>query len=132
MVHAVRSEPDLSTRSLDDDAFGKLLEPILRTLHVNVGTDAIEQDLGRSLREPHDRVDTAQRGEQLRTIVETNERALRTLERADRVVVVEPDDQRVTLLTRPSEITDVAGVHQIETAIRENDAAPLSTLLLAP
>ena len=64
----VRRERDPAAVRQHDGSLGKLVFAILIALDVNVGANSIEQHLGRSFAETHDRVDAAQRAAKRRRV----------------------------------------------------------------
>ena len=58
----------------DDRAFRQVVFAILIALHVNVGTNPIEQDFRRRFPETDDGIDAAQRAQNLRALRKRHER----------------------------------------------------------
>src|SRR5665213_3468188 len=93
----------------------ELIAALRPDVHVkDVGPQRGDQFDRRSFVEAHDRIDAAQRRDHLGAPVEGDDRAFGAFERADRVVAVDSDDQRVALRARPGEVARVPAVDDVE------------------
>jgi hypothetical protein len=69
-------------------------------------------------------IDRGEPGEHLRALGELQDRTPGALQPADRVVVVQPDDEDVAERARGGEVANVAGMEEIEAAVGEHDPRP--------
>ena len=71
-----------------------------------------------------DVVDAAQRGDELGAIGGRHDRPARPLQRRDRRIVVDRDDEAIGFARGRLQVADVADVQQVEAAVGERDRAP--------
>lgn len=108
-----------------DDGVGR----VVASLHDHVGAERPDELQRRILVEHGHGIDGLEGGEHIRAVGLTAHGALGALETPHARIAVDADDERVATLARAAKYVDVAGMQQIEDAVREDDA---SALLLTP
>src|SRR5436190_11563348 len=117
-----RLEDDAAPARLDGIPPDDLIRGPVRALDQNVGLHAADDVTGRVLVEDRDGVDALERGQQLGPLVLGVDRAGGTLVAADRRVGIETDDQEIAVRARRRQVTEVAGMQDVEDAVGEDDA----------
>ena len=118
-----RLEDDRPAARFDGVTPHDLIRRPVGTLHEDVGLDSAD-DVGRGVVvEDRNGVDAGERREDLGALVLGVDRPLGALVAAHRRVGIESNDQQVAVRPRGLQVADVAGMQQVEHAVREHDAA---------
>ena len=110
-------------------AYDALVRPVL-TLHEHVWRDPLYELLRGVFTEGDDGVHGLERGQHLEPVLERVQRALLTLQAAHALVVVDPDEQDITLRLGEAQVLDVPAVQDVEAAVGEDDVLSFSAPLL--
>jgi hypothetical protein len=100
----------------------------IATLHQNIGQEPGNGFARRQLIENNDAVHAFERRENLRSLKLRDHWPGITFEFAHAGVAVQPHDEHISELARLLQSANVAGVQQIETSVREDDAAAIAFL----
>lgn len=113
-----RSTPSTHIARANDGAF-----VVIAAFNENIWSEVRDQLARRILIEHHDNVDHLERGQHVASLGGTSDRTFRTFESPNGFVSIHTNDERITLATRAEQNVDVAGMQQIEDAVRERDSA---------
>ena len=130
-----RQELDAASPGLDQRLFGDRLAEgrgVVGPLAVHVGLQRRQHGLGRELGKDQHAVDAADGGDERGAPGLGHQGPSRTLQAAHRLVGVDAHDQGVGKAGSGLERADMAGVHQVEAAVRPGHRAARATLPLAP
>ena len=119
MSRSERNDEDASSPTL---YFGGADDRVFRVIPAfddNVRTKMADKIERRIVRENYDEVDTFERAQEVRALGVGTYRTRRTLEAADRIIAVDPNDERVRAFTSSGQNIDVSGMKQVEHAVRE-------------
>ena len=108
------SSPTLYFGGSDDRVFR-----VVAAFDDNVRTKMGDKIERRIVRKNYDEVDAFERAQHIRTFRVGSYGTGGTLEAADRIIAVDPDDQCVGAVARRGENVDVSRMEQIEHAVRE-------------
>ena len=111
--------------TLDDVGAFDLALRVVGALDQHVRQNRPDQAQRLVLSEHHQVVDALELGHDLDAVFFTIDRSARALDAPDRGVGVEPDDQQIALNARLAQVTDVAGVQNVEAAVGEGDGLAL-------
>ena len=92
---------------------------------MHFGLQQQQQPLDSSVAEHHDVVNRLKCGNDFRALVRRNDRSSGTLQRRDRPIVVDGNDQTIRFSRRTAQVSNVTDVQQIEASIRKSDAPTL-------
>jgi hypothetical protein len=114
-----RNDEDPSSPTL---YFGGADDRVLRvipTFDDDVRAKMADEVERRIVGENYDEIDTLERAQHVRPLGVGAHGTCRTLEAADRIIAVDPNDERVRAFTGGGENIDVSGMKQVEHSIRE-------------
>lgn len=117
-------ELDAAAVALDDLGLGQRLERVVAALDVDVGADLGDDGLGRLLAEQHDVVDGLERADDLGAVELAVDGARGALVAAHGRIRVEAEHEAVAEGARLLEVAHMAGVQDVEAAVREDDLLP--------
>src|SRR5919201_2321608 len=104
--------------------FGHSLGRIVGALGVDLGTQFAQERAHVWFGKYHDRIDGFERGNDLSAFCSRHARASFSFQVANRGVVVDGNHYTPTQRLGPAQITDMADMQHVETAVRQDDALP--------
>lgn len=106
----------------DEGGFGEGLGGVVTAFDVDIGAELVDQGFGGVFVEGDGGVDGSEGAEHGEAVIERVDGPVRGfLEPSDAVVGVDSDNEGVSESARGLEVRDVAGVEDIENAVREDD-----------
>jgi hypothetical protein len=116
-----RCSDDSAAAGLHDVAADDRVFSPVRTFDEDVWSDRRDDLVRRLLIENGDGVHACECGENFGTLGFRSDRPIRSLDRSDGAIGVDADNQRVAERPRVLQVTDMAGVQQVEDAVGEDD-----------
>ncbi len=123
MVLGIADDGDAPAVAAHGLALGHGVDGVIGALAVDVRLQLEQQRRHGRFRKNDDVGDAAQGGDELGPILFGEERPVGPLQGRDRPIVVDGDDEAIGFARGRLEVADVAGVQQIEAAVREGDGA---------
>jgi hypothetical protein len=113
---------------LHDAALRNGIDSVVGTLAVHLGLQQQQQALGGSVAEHHDIVDRLKCGNDFGPLARWHDRSPRALQRGDRSIVVDGNDEAIRLSRGTAQVSNMSDVQEIEASVGESDSPTLSSV----
>jgi hypothetical protein len=128
VVFLVTDNDRAAAIGLHDASLGNGIDGVVGALAVHFGLQQQQQTLDGSVAEHHDVVNRLKCGNDFRALVRWNDWSPWTLQRGDRPIVVDGNNEAIRFSRRTAQVSNVTDVQQIEASIRESDSPTLGAV----
>ncbi len=119
MALGIADDNDTDAQTIGNCAFRDIFRGVVRALRVNIRPQLFEQGFDVRLGKKQNKIDIAQRRDQLGASLLIENRPARALQASDARIRIDGNDERVAFAFGSGQITNVTDMQRIEAAVRQ-------------